>query len=303
MEQYRSQIDAILGRMGLDYRLFRSGAITGDMESKVKAWAAANPDDPLAQRINSSPNGATQFLGGMLGAQRGLRGEQIDQGEWERKYAGVLGITAPQPGQQGPTPEDQERNALTKWIQDFTTEMSRDVGPGDPMFDSLQRLGASRASMGVGASGIRVGRGGLGELAIQQGAMNATQPYLMQRKQMAQQGLGMLDQRDRGIEQLRQGAYGLNLQQQALDNNIAMQKYGQQADAAGGVGGTIGGILGGVAGGIATIATGGAAAPLIPGLIAGGSSIGAGIGQSSVRRPGLQSPRPYGGFSRGGGYT
>lgn len=297
-EIYRGQIDTILHRLNQ-----MPGRTTYD---RLNALVAQNPDDPLAAAVRK--HGADKVVGTLNAGVYGLKDPNyVPAHEWLGTASDVLGIQSyeqmKEASQQGPTPEDQERNALTKWIQDFTTEMSRDVGPGDPMFDSLQRLGASRASMGVGASGVRVGRGGLGELAVQQGAMNATQPYVMQRKQMAQQGLGMLDQRDRGIEQLRQGAYGLSLQQQALDNNIAMQKYGQQADAAGGVGGTIGGILGGVAGGIATIATGGAAAPLIPGLIAGGSSIGAGIGQSSVQRPGLQSPRPYGGFSRGGGYT
>jgi hypothetical protein len=241
-------------------------------------------------------------------ARTGLSRQQREQAITARMQAGTVQAPVTRAGQkpaspqQGPTPEDQERAALTKWITDFTTEMSRDVGPGDPMFDSLQRLGASRASMNVGQSGVRVGRGGLGELAVQQGAMNATQPYVMGRKQMAQQGLGMLDQRERGIEQLRQGAQALEMNRIAMQNQIDMQKYGQEADAAGGVGGTIGGVLGGVVGGVATIATGGAAAPMIPGLIAGGSSLGAGIGQSTVRRPSLRSPRPYGSFG-GGGYT
>lgn len=204
---------------------------------------------------------------------------------------------------QGPTPEDQERKRISDWIAAFTQEMSRDVGPGDPMFDSLTKLGAARASMGVGASGVRVGRGGLGELAIQQGAMNATQPYVMQRKGMAQQGLGMLDQRDRGLESLRQGAQGLELQRTALQNQLDAQRYGAQADAAGGLGGTLGGLGGAVLGGVLTAATGGAAAPAIPGLIAGGSQLGAGWGQMGVQRPQYRNYRPYGSFGgQGGGF-
>lgn len=188
---------------------------------------------------------------------------------------------------------------ISAWIRAFVAEMSKDVGPGDPMFDSLSKLGAARSSMNVGASGVRVGRGGLGELAIQQGSMNAVQPYLMQRKQMALQGQGLLDSRDRGLESLRQGAYELNLQQTQMQNQLDMQRYMAAADAAGGEGGMWGGILGGLVGGVATAATGGAAAPLIPGLISGGSSIGASIGQGSARRPSFMNYRPYTG---GGGY-
>jgi hypothetical protein len=279
-----------------------------DAWERLNAFVAANPDDPLSASVRK--HGADRVIGTLGTGEAGLKDpNRVGAHEWISTASDVLGIkdydqqkAEEKAKAAGPTQEDQERAALTKWITDFTTEMSRDVGPGDPMFDSLQRLGASRASMNVGQSGVRVGRGGLGELAVQQGAMNATQPYVMGRKQMAQQGLGMLDQRERGIEQLRQGAQTLEMNRIALQNQIDMQKYGQEADAAGGVGGTIGGVLGGVVGGVATIATGGAAAPMIPGLIAGGSSLGAGIGQSTVRRPSLRSPRPYGSFG-GGGYT
>lgn len=207
---------------------------------------------------------------------------------------------APEQTQQDPN--EVERQNLTKWMTEFTQSLGRPLDMNDPVFASLSKLGAARASMGVGASGVRVGRGGIGELGIQQGAMNAALPYAQQRQQMYQQGLGALDQRDRGIESLRQNAYGLNLQQQQMQNMVNQQMYGQQADSAGGTGGVVGGALGALTGIGATIATGGAAAGAIPGLISGGSKIGAGAGMGSVRRPTYSAPRPYGSFgNRGGG--
>ena len=93
------------------------------------------------------------------------------------------------------------------------------------------------------------------------------------------------------------------MQATSLNNQLMQQQFGRQQDAAGGVGGFIGGALGALGGGIATVATGGAAAPLIPGLIAGGSQVGAGFGQMGVPRPRMQSYRPYGAFGKpAGGY-
>lgn len=208
-------------------------------------------------------------------------------------------------GPQPVDPNEAARGDLTKWITEFTQSLGRPLDMNDPVFASLSNMGAARASQGVGQAGLRVGRGGLGELAIQQGANAAVTPYLQQRQQMFQQGQQMLSQRDQGLEGLRQGAYGLNLQQQQMQNGINQQMYGQQMDQAGGVGGTVGGVLGGLAtAGLAAIPGVGPAIATAagPGLVKGFSSVGAGLGQGSVQRPQYSAPRPYGSFSRGGGY-
>lgn len=306
-EQYRGQIDAILSRIGIDYRNLSGSGISKQDIARAEAWANANPNDPLAARIRANPAQFVVALGKGVKALAG-QGDIFDPnalfGQMDGKPpADYLGISAPQEQQPGIDPNEQERQDLTNWITQFTQSLGRPLDMNDPVFASLSKMGAARASMGVGASGIRVGRGGLGEAAIQQGANNAVTPYLQQRQSMYQQGLGMLDSRNRGLEQLRQGAYGLNLQQQQMQNQVNAQMYGQQADAAGGTGGMWGGALGALAGVGATIATGGAAAGAIPGLIAGGSQIGAGLGQQSVARPQYTAPRPYGSFgNRGGGY-
>ena len=285
--QVRGYVDTINSQKGINWkdisRHVRAGLPSKDLEN----WLYDNygMDRAEAQKYTK----ASEYI------------FKYGDGKYDADFQKILGDLTP-PGTQAPQdagPDEQAR--ISDWIKQFTEEMSRNVGPGDPMFDSLQRLGAARASTGVGASGVRVGRGGLGELAIQQGAMNATQPYVMQRKQMAQQGLGLMDQRDRGLESLRQGAAGLQMQATGLNNQLMQQQFGQQQDAAGGVGGFIGGALGALGGGIATVATGGAAAPLIPGLIAGGSQVGAGFGQMGVPRPQMQSYRPYGAFGKPAG--
>lgn len=302
MERYRAQIDEILSKAGIDYRDAQDvGFGPGRIGDRLASWAEKNPNDPLAQKYRQNP---AQFRDSLIFGVRRLR--QGGEHENDDTLIGNLSPAATRLEAQGTsgqpvapvlnTEEEKiakERGDITNWIKTFTEEMSRDLGPGDPMFDSLSKLGAARASMGVGQSGIRVGRGGLGELAIQQGAQNAVMPYQMQRKQMAQQGLGLLDQRDRGLESLRQGASQLGMMQTQMNNQLLEQQYGREADAAGGTGGFLGGLAGGAAGLIATAATGGAAAPAIPGLISGGASIGAGWGQQSVRRPTYQTARPY----------
>lgn len=311
-EQYRGEVDGLLAKFGIPYRLLQMDASIGggEIERRLSQWAQSNPNDPMAAQIQRN---LPLVRDSLFQSVRGLRsGEDINPAVGRLRSAlsgpqaqsGAQNININDGGQdvQAQDPNEVERQNLTKWMTEFTQSLGRPLDMNDPVYASLSNLGAARASMGVRSNGLRVGRGGLGELAVQQGAMNAAMPYAQQRQQMLQQGLNALDQRDRGIESLRQNAYGLDLQRQQMQNNVTQQMYGQQADSAGGTGGVVGGALGALAGIGATIATGGAAAGAIPGLIAGGSQIGAGLGQQSVRRPQFAAPRPYGSFGRGNGY-
>lgn len=315
-EQYRGEVDGLLAKFGIPYRLLQMDASIGggEIERRLSQWAQSNPNDPMAAQIQRN---LPLVRDSLFQSVRGLRsGEDINPAVSRLRSAlsgpqaqsGAQNININDGGQdvQAQDPAAQERANLTKWMTEFTQSLGRPLDMNDPVFASLSKLGAARASMGVGASGVRVGRGGIGELGIQQGAMNAALPYAQQRQQMLQQGLGMLSQRDTSLEQLRQGAYGLNLQQQQMQNNVNQQMYGQQTDAAGGVGGAIGGALGalGTAGLAMIPGVGPAIATAVgPGLISGGSKIGAGAGMGSVQRPTYSAPRPYGSFgNRGGGY-
>ena len=291
--QVRGYLDTVNSQKGIDWKAISRHVNSGADRQSLENW--------LYDKYGMDRSEAKKYTAAAL-YTFGNYTEQDKAGLQQRELAD---LTAPQgPEQPGVDPNEQARGDLTKWITEFTQSLGRPLDMNDPVFASLSNMGAARASQGVGQAGIRVGRGGLGELAIQQGAMNATIPYQQQRQQMLQQGQQMLSQRDQGLEGLRQGAYGLNLQQQQMQNQMNQQMYGQQKDQAGGIGGTVGGILGGLAGGIATVATGGAAAGAIPGLIAGGSQVGAGLGQGGVRAPTYTTPRPYGSFGRNGGsYT
>lgn len=314
-EQYRGEVDGLLAKFGIPYRLLQMDASIGggEIERRLSQWAQSNPNDPMAAQIQRN---LPLVRDSLFQSVRGLRsGEDINPAVGRLRSAlsgpqaqsGAQNININDGGQdvQAQDPNEVERQNLTKWMTEFTQSLGRPLDMNDPVFASLSKLGAARASMGVGQSGIRVGRGGIGELGIQQGAMNAAMPYAQQRQQMYQQGLGMLDQRDRGIESLRQGAYGLNLQQQQMQNQVNRQMYGQQADAAGGTGGMWGGLLGalGTAGLAAIPGVGPAIATAVgPGLISGSSKLGAGAGMGSVQRPTYSAPRPYGSFGRGSGY-
>lgn len=293
--QVRGYVDTINAQKGINWKDISRHVMAGLPSKDLENW--------LYDKYGMDRAEAAKYV---KGAEYVFK---YNDGRYDKDFQSILGDLTPPAGQEAAPqqdPNEVERQNLTKWMTEFTQSLGRPLDMNDPVYASLSKLGAARASMGVGASGVRVGRGGIGELGIQQGAMNAALPYAQQRQQMLQQGLGMLNQRDIGLEQLRQGAYGLNLRQQQMQNDVNQQMYGQQADSAGGVGGAIGGALGalGTAGLAMIPGVGPAIATAVgPGLISGGSKIGAGAGMGSVQRPTYSAPRPYGSFgNRGGGY-
>lgn len=289
--QVRGYVDTINSQKGINWKDISRHVMAGLPSKDLENW--------LYDKYGMDRAEAAKYV---KGAEYVFK---YNDGRYDKDFQSILGDLTPPAGPEAPQqdPNEAERNNLTKWITEFTQSLDRPLDMNDPVFAGLSKLGAARASMGVGQSGIRVGRGGIGELGIQQGAMNAAMPYAQQRQQMHQQGLGMLDQRDRGIESLRQGAYGLNLQRQMMQNQANAQMYGQQADSAGGTGGMWGGFLGalGTAGLAAIPGVGPAIATAVgPGLISGGSKLGAGAGMGSVQRPTYSAPRAYGSFGRNG---
>ena len=301
IEQYRGEIDRLLSDAGIDYRVLQSGNGAQYAWQKLEAWSRNNPDDPRAKAFAKDRQ---KFAGALESAVRGLANpNEMTFRDNETMIRDTLfgapgeqgPLAPPKPGDAapaGPTGPDPRKQYLD-WITQFTQAMGRPAGPGDPIFDSLTKMGAARASMNVGAQGVRVGRGGLGEAAIQQGANAAVMPYQMQRKQLEAQGLGMLDQARRGWEGLDQNAHLLNQNAIQMNNQNMAQAWAQSQNQNQAGGALAGGLVGGLLGGAATIATGGAAAPLIPGLMTGGSQIGAGIAGNSGPSYRPQQYRPY----------
>lgn len=157
----------------------------------------------------------------------------------------------------------------------------------DPVFAGLIRAGQAEAGARINQTGIR---GGLADLTAADATNRAVLPYLANRQNLRANALGMLSNRDATLEQLDQGWANLNLQKQQLDNGQAMQQWAQGKNNAQTIGSAIVGGLG-LAGGIAATAlTGGAAAPLIPALAAGGSSLGGGLGGMAAPS---YTPNPY----------
>lgn len=286
--ELRGIVDSWFTNYGIDYKELTKPGAAG---RNVEFLKSKGLNDQQAQALLSAfnvvmdPNAST-------GVGR-TRLDDFEKGGFMEPLRNVgrpFGSQEPQaPTPTGPDPRKQ----YLDWITKFTQEMGRPAGPGDPIFDSLTRMGAARASMNVGAQGVRVGRGGLGEAAIQQGANAAVMPYQMQRKQLEAQGLGMLDQAQRGWEGLGQNAHLLNQNITRMNNDAMAQAWAQSQNQNQAGGALAGGLVGGLLGGAATIATGGAAAPLIPGLMTGGAQIGAGIAGNSGPSYRPQQYRPY----------
>lgn len=201
-------------------------------------------------------------------------------------------------GDLSPTPAAQPANAraaqqmdTTAQIKDFIARMSAPVVDAqgritDPILKQLATIGYNGGMNAAGDRGIA------GGAASSQAAAMAQQtglPYLQQRQSLAAQGLGLLNNNTLTSEQLAQNAYGLNLQAQGLNNQLALGQYGQQVQGAQGVGSIIGGGLGALVGGLATA---GNPAGIGAGLTAG-ASIGGGIAGQAIAPPKLGSFKPY----------
>jgi hypothetical protein len=312
----RNRVDSYLAKFGIDYRDLQDIWTGGGWgpRNKLEQWARANRNDPMSDYIL---NNTSEFLNNLTGAVRGLRSggdissyvSALDAAagparQFEGSANGApLANPAPSAEDQAAAAKMKQRQGLTDWITKFTQSMGGTPDMSDPVFRGLTNAGMAAGSSQAGQNGIRVGRGGLGELAIAQSAQNAALPYLQQRRQMELQGLGLLNNREATNEQLDQSAYRLDLQAQDMQNNMAGQDWARRDNEAlangQSLGSTLGGIGGAVVGGIATAATGGAAAPLIPGLIQGGSSLGAGWGGASVTRPQMPKMKPYRPYTSG----
>jgi hypothetical protein len=213
---------------------------------------------------------------------------KYNDGKYDSQFQSLLGdLTPPGVAPEAPDPNAQRRAGVTSQIQAFVDELGKTADMNDPVFAGLIRAGQAEAGARINQTGIR---GGLADLTAADATNRAVLPYLAQRQQMRQTGLNALANRDSTLEQLDQGWANLNLQKQQLDNGQAMQQWAQGKNNAQTVGSAIGGGLGLAGGIIATAATGGAAAPLIPALAAGGSSLGGGLGGMAAPS---YTPNPY----------
>jgi hypothetical protein len=222
----------------------------------------------------------------------GLSRQQREQAIIARMRAGSVQApqtrASPQAGAaEQPNENDVRRERINAQLQAFADELGRGVDMSDPVFAGLIRAGQAEAGARINQTGVR---GGLADLTTAEAAQRTSLPYLAQRQGMRQQALGMIANRDMGLEQLDQGWAGLNMQAQQMNNQNAMQQWAQGKNNNQAMGSMVGGGVGLLGGLVATAATGGAAAPLIPALVSGGSALGAGgFGMTSP----TYSPQPY----------
>jgi hypothetical protein len=145
-EQYRGEVDGLLAKFGIPYRLLQMDAAIsgGEIERRLSQWAQSNPNDPMAAQIQRN---LPSIRDSLFQSVRGLRsGEDINPAVGRLRTSlsggqtqGASNVRINDGGQDVQQPDEQAR--ISDWIRQFTEEMSRNVGPGDPMFDSLSKLG------------------------------------------------------------------------------------------------------------------------------------------------------------------
>lgn len=196
----------------------------------------------------------------------------------------------------GPSPEQLQRDKITKYIDDMVNELRApviDPATGqvrDSIYETLLKGGATA---GMSSATMRGVGGGLAATSAMDTANSAALPYLMQRQSLLQNALGLQNQRDMGLEQLNQSAAGLNLQQQQFNNNIATNQWGADQNRMQGLLGGLGAVGGGIVGGL----TGGPMG-IVPGAKTG-AALFAGMGSAGSPGPNLTQVPTYTPFKPG----
>lgn len=214
--------------------------------------------------------------------------------EFLRKYADETGlqlgdIQATQEEAKGPTPGDiDQRAAITRQIQDFYNRMNAPVTDAagnitEPIVKQLAMIGRNMGLQKSSSAGIQ---GGAASLAAAAAAQANSLPYLQQRASLAAGANQLLQNGQMGYEQLNQGAYGLNLRAQDMENEQQQALYNQRVGQGQGLGSTLGGVLGAVGG--AFLGNPQMGAQL-------GTSLGGSIGGqvAGAKTPTPKSYRPY----------
>lgn len=306
IERYKDFIDSILHDAGINFKDLND-AFLGPSKAMdaLRSWVHRNPGDPRAQLYKKNPG---QFETSLTHAVRRLvRGTPAnnDPNEGDDALAQRIGfgLEAPQQkpedasaaaGPQGPSPEEQETANINKYIDDLVQQLrSPVVDPitgeaKDSIYDTLLKGGATA---GMSSATMRGVGGPLAGANAVDTANAAALPYLQQRQSLLANALNMQSSRNLGLEDRRQGAAGLRLQEQQFNNNVSTNQWAADQNNSQGILGTIGAFGGGIVGGIA-----GGPAAIVPGAKAG-SGLLAGIGSATMPGPKLNPVKPYSMFN------
>lgn len=234
---------------------------TGKPPEDVARWYASLPASDKYMMQQQGRSAATPWGGSALDqvAQAYLKGSQGQQ-EGAKVQADMQRVTA----------EIQRfRDMLSQPIQDSYGNYK------DSIAQQLAYAGQQRAQQVAGA-GMR---GGISPQIAQATTQSALLPYLQQRQQNLMQTDQLLNNRQMGLEQLRQGWAG-------IQNSQAQQQWAAQMNQAQGGAGMVGGVIGAVAGGLSPLG----AAGIGPGFQVGSNLGGAWGGMNS--RGGI-APQSY----------
>jgi hypothetical protein len=295
-EKYRAHIDSILGEAGIDWKLlargrgYASDAVVKDIGAKLRAWAEARPEDPRAKAFLANSDG---FLGSLFNLSQRLHNQKGAR-EWNatdddvaqynnsmRSFAqniGALEGDAPAAPAEAASPQDaaaqqaqDETNRINQYVDDLVKRLQAPVvdpvtgAATDSIYDTLLKTGATAGGTSAAMRGVG---GPLAATNSNDVAASAALPYLMQREQLLQSALGLQSNRNMGLEGLRQGKYGLDLQATQLNNQFGQQQWNAEQNQRQGIWGALGGIGGGILGGILGQS---------PKAVMGGATVGSGL--------------------------
>lgn len=189
--------------------------------------------------------------------------------------------------QQENTARANESQALTERIRQFVASLSGTPDANDPVVRGIASSGVDYAQGLMQQSGMS--GGGISRVA-ELARMKMMSPYLQQRAQLAMQGMGLLNNRELGIEEMRMKADELNANRDAM-------RYGANQNMGAGAGSGIGTVVGG---GLTALAlTNPVTAPLAPFIMPATAAFGSGVGGMTAGSPTVRKYNsPYG----SGGY-
>lgn len=192
--------------------------------------------------------------------------------------------------------EAAERGDISGKLDAFYRQLMSGIPDNDPTAQYIQRHAANAAQAYGGRSGLNA-RSTLGAGAAAAQYNTGMQAYDFQRKQLATNVAGLMNNRDLGLGQLQQGWEAM--QNQLAEKRAAWDQNQFQAigSAVGGIGGAVlggyfGGPMGAAAGGSAGSQFGGGVTGMIGGLATGGPQYRSYSGGSG----GLGGRNPYTGW-------
>ena len=295
VSQLRGYVDSVNAAKGLDWKeMFRLADSIDSQALENFLYANKGLDRTEARKYAQAlktMRRAETYRPGQGNTQSREDFENTLKKDFER-FTGGEPLTPVEQAQQpqGPSPEEEETARINKYIDDLVQQLRQPVvdpvtgESKDSIYDTLLKGGATA---GMSSATMRGVGGPLAGANAVDTANAAALPYLQQRQGLLASALNMQSNRNQGLEQLRQGAAGVQLQQQQFNNNVATNQWAADQNKTQGILGTIGAVGGGIAGGLL-----GGPMGIVSGAQAG-SGLLAGAGSAFAPGPSVSPVKPY----------